>query len=236
MLDFLGIGAQKGGTTWLYENLRQHPQLDFPGGKEIHFWDRPDGRSAGWYNGLFKGKRKKLQGEITPAYAFLAPEKIAEIHAMNPNMRLIYSVRHPFKRAWSGALMALGRSEMTFEEASDQWFIDHFRSQGSRSRGDYLRCVTNWLNVFEAHQLYITSAELIKTEPEQVIKACCEHLGVDPSYYIKHPVIREKVYAGPGHAIRPSLLPVLHELYDAPIAAMQAHPLLKRFADTWIFV
>jgi hypothetical protein len=23
--DFLGIGAQKAGTTWLYENLRVHP-------------------------------------------------------------------------------------------------------------------------------------------------------------------------------------------------------------------
>lgn len=27
MLDFLGIGAQKSGTTWLYEQLRRHPQV-----------------------------------------------------------------------------------------------------------------------------------------------------------------------------------------------------------------
>ncbi len=25
--DFIGIGAQKAGTTWLYENLRNHPQI-----------------------------------------------------------------------------------------------------------------------------------------------------------------------------------------------------------------
>ena len=40
MLNFLGIGAQKAGTTWLFENLKRHSQIDFPaGGKEIHFWD-----------------------------------------------------------------------------------------------------------------------------------------------------------------------------------------------------
>jgi hypothetical protein len=32
MLDFLGIGAQKAGTTWLYERLSQHPAVRFPAG------------------------------------------------------------------------------------------------------------------------------------------------------------------------------------------------------------
>lgn len=38
---FLGIGVPKAGTTWLYENLRQHPQLWLPPLKEIHYLDRP---------------------------------------------------------------------------------------------------------------------------------------------------------------------------------------------------
>ncbi|MCB1382473.1 MAG: sulfotransferase [Notoacmeibacter sp.] len=40
MLDFLGIGAQKAGTAWLFYRLREHPEAWFsPGGKEIHFFD-----------------------------------------------------------------------------------------------------------------------------------------------------------------------------------------------------
>ena len=40
MLDFLGIGAQKAGTAWLFYRLREHPQAWFsPGGKEIHYFD-----------------------------------------------------------------------------------------------------------------------------------------------------------------------------------------------------
>ncbi len=39
--DFLVIGAQKSGTTWLYKNLETHPQLWLPPEKEIHFFDFP---------------------------------------------------------------------------------------------------------------------------------------------------------------------------------------------------
>ena len=39
--DFLVIGAQKSGTTWLYQNLRAHPQIWLPPEKEIHFFDFP---------------------------------------------------------------------------------------------------------------------------------------------------------------------------------------------------
>ena len=39
--DFLVIGAQKAGTTWLDRNLRCHPQIWLPPEKEIHFFDLP---------------------------------------------------------------------------------------------------------------------------------------------------------------------------------------------------
>ena len=37
--DFLGIGAQKSGTTWLYQNLAAHPQIWMPPVKELHYLD-----------------------------------------------------------------------------------------------------------------------------------------------------------------------------------------------------
>lgn len=38
--DFLGIGAQKAGTTWLDRNLRQHPEIWLPPVKELHYFNR----------------------------------------------------------------------------------------------------------------------------------------------------------------------------------------------------
>jgi hypothetical protein len=38
--DFLCIGAQKSGTSWLYRVLMEHPQIFMPPIKELHFFDR----------------------------------------------------------------------------------------------------------------------------------------------------------------------------------------------------
>lgn len=41
--DFLCIGAQRSGTTWLHHQLRAHPSLYLPPAKELHFLDEIDG-------------------------------------------------------------------------------------------------------------------------------------------------------------------------------------------------
>jgi len=37
--DFLGIGAQKAGTTWLHLNLRRHPGVWLPPVKELQYFN-----------------------------------------------------------------------------------------------------------------------------------------------------------------------------------------------------
>jgi Sulfotransferase family len=39
--DFLGIGAQKAGTSWLYEQLWAHPDFWMPPVKGLHYFNRP---------------------------------------------------------------------------------------------------------------------------------------------------------------------------------------------------
>ena len=39
-IDFLGIGAQKAGTTWLWSILKTHPDVWMPPKKELHYFDR----------------------------------------------------------------------------------------------------------------------------------------------------------------------------------------------------
>ncbi|MBU0946529.1 MAG: sulfotransferase domain-containing protein [Proteobacteria bacterium] len=39
---FLGIGAQRAGTSWLYSQLLKHPKIYMPPVKEIHFFDRSE--------------------------------------------------------------------------------------------------------------------------------------------------------------------------------------------------
>lgn len=219
MFSFLGIGAQKAGTTWLYEQISHHPQLAFPLGKEAHFWDRPHDKSAiADYLGRFADVAA-IAGEITPSYAALPSSVVQEIHACNPQLRLIYLIRNPIDRAWSSALMALQRAQMTIDEASDAWFSDHFHSAASLKRGDYQACLQTWRTIFPNEQLLILRFEQIITEPEFLLNRCFQHLGVAPvaPEQLRQQGCHEPVFTGPGHRLRSTLKPVLWALYQERI-------------------
>ncbi|WP_291719918.1 sulfotransferase domain-containing protein [Magnetospirillum sp. 64-120] len=222
MIDFLGIGAQKAGTTWLFECLRQHPDISFPCGKEMHFWNSPAKMAAQSWTDFFPTSPCK-QGEITPAYAILPSSVISQIHACAPRLKLFYSLRNPIERAWSAALMALTRAEMTIDEASDAWFIDHFHSSGSRRRGDYLACLDTWLSIFPQSALQVIVFDDITTRPRHVLENLARHLDVDPAFFQSLPetALPAPAFSGPGHPLRPSLSEILHSLYDPQIVQLE---------------
>jgi hypothetical protein len=225
MLRFLGIGAQKAGTTWLYSVLSRHPDVSFPAGKEVHFWDQRYDKGIDWYRNLVDTSTSSVEGEITPAYAILAPERIRQCHIHFPRIRLIYLIRNPMERAWSSALMALKRAEMTTSEASDQWFVDHFNSAGSRARGDYAGCIASWRRVYPENQLLIGTYDVLRDDPRRLVADVCAHLGIpdDPLTSLDDAFLRRNVAPVPGvekAPIRPSLLPHLREIYAPRIEAL----------------
>ena len=227
--DFIGIGAQKCGTTWLSAMLELHPEVSFPSGKEIHFWDAHCAKGLEWYLGLFGADNAdKKQGEITPAYAILPESKVQKCFNAFPESKLFYTVRDPVERAWSSARMALSRAEMTLEEASDQWFLDHFRSQGSRMRGDYAHCVATWLEYYPPEQLFIMFYDDIKQRPREVLGTLAEHIGVDRSFYdqLGEGVLQERIFMGEPAPLRPALAEVLEVMYDGWREKLE--PLIRR--------
>ena len=231
---FIGIGAQKAGTTWLYEALAQHPQVSFPAGKEIHFWDAQRDKGVEWYRSLFAQAAPGTRaGEITPAYAILPPAVLREIRALNPGLRAIYVLRNPIERAWSAALMALERAEMQADEASDAWFTDHFRARSSMQRGDYETCLRNWRAAFDPAQILVARYETLRDEPLALLAACCRHLDVDAGFYRSRAgALPARSGAGPQVALRPSLLAVLREIYRPRIRSLATY--LGTDLGTWL--
>jgi hypothetical protein len=60
-----GVGAQKSGTTWLYEQLSKHPDVGFGWKKEISLW------GSLWDKGLADRKPKRLRHRLrNQFYAF----------------------------------------------------------------------------------------------------------------------------------------------------------------------
>jgi len=221
MLTFLGIGTQKSGTTWLYSMLKHHPRVRFPNRKEVHFWNSPAPPPLDWYRNLFDGDG--CWGDMTPAYQVLPVEKIREVRAAFPDVRIIFSMRNPIDRAWSAAKMALGRAQLDFHEASDQWFIDHFRSLASRRRGDYATTIRNWRSVFPSDQIAIYRFEQMTDEPVALLVQIARHLGLDPDVFEALPpaVTGERVFASTTEPLREPFRAVLNEVYRDQVVALE---------------
>ncbi|HEX5852149.1 MAG TPA: sulfotransferase [Solirubrobacteraceae bacterium] len=126
-LDFIIIGAQKAGTTSLFEYLRQHPELSFPSGKESPFFSHEAIYERGWEDYIRKALGLADPGDkwgtATPQYMagglWEQPNPLAgeggydertvplRIHERLPDVRLIAILRDPVERARSQHRMAL---------------------------------------------------------------------------------------------------------------------------------
>jgi hypothetical protein len=244
---FLGIGAQKAGTTWLYTMLRLHPQIGFATHKgkpmkEVHYWSvHRRHRGLDWYLSLFGDE--PIQGDITPDYCMLAPAAIRDIHALNPAMRMIYTLRNPVERAWSATNMRVqlrrehlarqGRRESM--PAVDETYLKRdFAMPGMMKRADYARNLRNWWRVFPRESVLVLRYEQILADPRGYLKSCAAHAGADPSFYDSVPdaTLKQRVGMATGDIMPRGIYEHLLELHRGNV--MEAEPLLGWDLSDWL--
>jgi hypothetical protein len=193
-VDFLVAGAQKAGTTALFDYLSEIPSLELPAVKEAHFFDeeeRVDWRAPDYapYHALFTDSAR-LWGEATPIYLYW-PNALARIRAYNPAIKLILLFRDPVERAWSHWKMEYARGKET--EPFD-WCIREGRGRMAEGtpypgfhrvysyveRGFYGRQLAAALDLFPREQLLLLGSGMLKRDPTGTIRRICDFLGVAP--------------------------------------------------------
>lgn len=101
------VGAQKGGTTALFNYFSYHPGIVRSRIKEINFFncDANYSRGISFYHSFFPRRTPfnigKLTLDITPGYIVNADKTAKRIYDYNPNMRIIILLRDPITRAYS---------------------------------------------------------------------------------------------------------------------------------------
>jgi hypothetical protein len=201
--DFLGLGAMKSATTWLYENLRCHPQLYLPDEKEIYFFSvHFHDEALRMYAERFRAAAGRMAGEITPDYySNVSPYRIRLIRKTMPQVKLIFLMRNPVNRTWSEACMNLvAKPGKDIREISDKEIIDYFKSPKCLARSDYLTTLNKWLDVFPREQLYIAFFDDVKEKPRLLLTKLFNFLnvstGVDWDLFPLNDIIVPRYEAG----------------------------------------
>jgi hypothetical protein len=229
--DFIGIGAQKAGTTWLARNLQAHPQIYMPR-KEVHYFDRKIhdkrtglgrflGRSSAdaqwrrqarhwtvlhtfrrpslqnllwdlkyymmpyndrWYASVFEESGAKVAGEITPAYSILDSDKIAHVHDIMPNTKIIFMMRNPIERAWSQAVMSFDKAKGSTEQIGKAKFLRKLSRNSFQKLTSYLKTLENWEEYFPQDRFFVGFLEDVRFSPEELLSSLYGFLGVDPYF------------------------------------------------------
>ncbi len=205
-LDFIIIGAQKAGTTSLFEYIRSHPELCLPSRKEAPFFSHDVVRARGWADYMRKtfalADPGTKWGTVTPSYMVggvydgaRSDERTVPLRIRErlPDVRLIAILRDPVERARSHHQMAVmtGIERRTFDQAIEQLLHP---SAMKRSRelpeetngyvawGEYGRILGGYFDVFPREQIVVVFTDELEREPERVVSRLQDFIGVAADY------------------------------------------------------
>lgn len=182
MVDFIGLGAQKAGTSWLYACLYEHPEICCPV-KEIHYFSRDRYKKGKeWYESHFRNCEKgHKRGEFSTSYLYTpgTAKRIAECY---PYAKLIAIVRNPIDRAYSQYRNAIKAGEISKNTTFSHYAADE---PSVIEQGCYAKQLARYFDYDSRDELLVLVYEDIEKDPLAFIKQVYEHLEVDPEFVPK---------------------------------------------------
>lgn len=206
--DFIIVGAQKAGTTFLYHVLSQHPDVLAASEKEVHYFDDPQNfrRGENWYRAHFplqkslerrrqSTERTILTGEASPYY-LAHPMSAPRAAQLVPQAKLIVLLRNPTERAYSHFGHNKARETLSFEDAladederlsneaellnSEPFYSENHRLFSYRARGIYLPQIQHWEEFFPRAQMLILPSEGLFRQTSQNLESVFAFLNLAP--------------------------------------------------------
>jgi hypothetical protein len=174
--NFIYIGPDKAGSSWLHEVLLRHPQVLLSPAKDLYFFDRYYDRGIAWYLRQFDdaGPEHVVVGEVCQDYLFHpeAPQRIADSLG---SCRMMVTLRDPADRAFSSYLYMLrsGWAPGTFLEALEgqPMLLEH---------GSYATALDRFTDRFGRDQIYVAVFDDLVADPQAFIDALTSWLDVTP--------------------------------------------------------
>jgi len=190
--DFIGIGVMRAASTWIYNCLKEHPEICVSLKKELNFFNESYNYHKGikHYQSFFEHcPEDKITGEFTPAYLY-HPKTPYLIHKHYPNIKLIVCLRNPVNRAYSHYRFdVLKRNVLyiydTFEEAVK-------KNQPLIARGFYSKQLQRYFDLFPRKNILILFFEDINKDPVQFIQRIYHFLNLKNPNFIPSILYQKK--------------------------------------------
>jgi hypothetical protein len=179
-VDFMYVGVQKAGSSWLYQALSRHPQLVLGRGgddKDTCFFSYHYDRGYEWYERHFHRRGDgRLVGEISTSY-FACADAPVRIARYNPAMKLVLCLRNPVDRVISNHLHEIRLGHISRRNYPLSEGISNNPAYLDQSR--YCTLLNRWLQSFSLNDIHIILFEHLFEAPSRHLGALYRFLGVD---------------------------------------------------------
>jgi hypothetical protein len=199
---FLGIGSLRCGSTWLYRVLKCHPDIKLSDRKEMNFFFLREmlRHDLDWYETHFESENgsepKPVRGEISPLYCRLKAWQVNRIAKLLPDLRLIFTLRHPIERVWSQALLEFGYlAGKDIRKISSIDFLRQVERARNRLSSDYRRTIQIWSDAFGEDALHIDLFDRLQDDPQSYVDGILRHIGAATPWTVPANFINSKVHA-----------------------------------------
>jgi len=217
--DFVCIGAQKSGTTWLYDLLKLSPDVCLPDTKEIHYFDKRVNLRRGirWYASHFEHAANAITGDFTPAYATLRGFALKRVFLVLPRVRAIFIARHPVERVWSALRMyAREAGKESPIDFGERWLRSMIHSDQVRLRTEYRRTVELWERALTPARVRCEPYDALLRDPASLLSRTCAFVGATyPA--VGHDVLAQRSFEGVDAQAPAWLEDELFELFNDSI-------------------
>lgn len=189
--NFVIIGAQKAGTSFMVRCLKEHPDVFLPV-SETRFFEDPDYLHSDikqLYHPFRYVSQEKAVGIKRPSY-LARPECPARIFKHLPDAKLVAILRNPVERAIAGYYheMKCGFIPMMSLEdgmakvLSGAYTDSHPIAQDIINFGFYHRHLTRYLEFFDKDQILVQLFDDLKANPLESIRQVYRFLCVDERF------------------------------------------------------
>ncbi|MBT8155916.1 sulfotransferase domain-containing protein [Epibacterium ulvae] len=161
---FVGIGAQKCASTWLYGVLQQCGEVKVSDIKEVDFFSYYFDRGYEWYERNLQDEVPVThRGDISPSY-FIHPDAAARAAAYNPDMQVFVTLRDPIKRAFSNHMHEVRKEHIS----GDNLVFETAMANNPlyKDQGRYAHHLARWYDHFPKEQIHIWFQEEIHKDRE----------------------------------------------------------------------
>jgi hypothetical protein len=180
--DFVGIGVQKAGTSWLYECLLDHPRIWGPPKKELRYFDNEKNydKGANWYQQWFaNAPTLAVIGEFTPGYC-AHPAAAERMDAFFDDVRLLVSLRDPVDRLLSQVRHYIRNGNIQTEPRAGKVDLRlDMINERIAIRSRYTESLQPFFERFPREKIKIIFFEDLKSEPVSVTQDVYHFLGVN---------------------------------------------------------